>query len=206
MKQLEIIEPLKEILAANSQIQTAFLYGSVARKMATANSDVDIATVITSDFDVNDLIKSIEAHFQNHLVRVGNVVLRNKIVLYFKSLPKVEISFATSIEEHARNYLGSEISLENIESSILFDHTGNALHYFQQITNNKMAIKPEEKENLIDKFLYEFESCSNAHRRSDGYQFYFFYNIALHVAIQLNHLAKGEIKFNFLPKNFIANK
>lgn len=205
MKQLEIIEPLKEILAANSQIQTAFLYGSVARKMATANSDVDIATVITSDFDVDDLIKLIEAHFQNHLVRVGNVVLRNKIVLYFNSLPKVEISFATSIEEHARNYLGSEISLENIESSILFDHTGNALHYFQQITNNKMAIKPEEKENLIDKFLYEFESCSNAHRRSDGYQFYFFYNIALHVAIQLNHLAKGEIKFNFLPKNFIAN-
>jgi protein tyrosine/serine phosphatase len=43
------------------------------------------------------------------------------------------------------------------------------------------------------------------HRRSDGYQFYFFYNIALQVAIQLNHLSKGQSKFNFLPKNFIAN-
>ena len=117
MKQLEIIEPLKEILAANSQIQTAFLYGSVARKMATANSDVDIATVITSDFDVNDLIKSIEAHFQNHLVRVGNVVLRNKIVLYFKSLPKVEISFATSIEEHARNSEGPSRCAKSICAS-----------------------------------------------------------------------------------------
>jgi protein tyrosine/serine phosphatase len=43
------------------------------------------------------------------------------------------------------------------------------------------------------------------HRRSDGYQFYFFYNVALQVAIQLNHLSKGHIKFNFLPKYFIAN-
>ena len=43
------------------------------------------------------------------------------------------------------------------------------------------------------------------HRRSDGYQFYFFYNIALQVAIQLNQLSKGQSKFNFLPKNFIAN-
>jgi protein tyrosine/serine phosphatase len=42
-------------------------------------------------------------------------------------------------------------------------------------------------------------------RRSDAFQFYFFYNIALHVAVQLNHLSKGETKYNFLPKNFIAN-
>ncbi|NJK95622.1 MAG: hypothetical protein HC905_12600 [Bacteroidales bacterium] len=27
----------------------------------------------------------------------------------------------------------------------------------------------------------------------------------MQVAIQLNHLAKGQTKFNFLPKNFIAN-
>ena len=42
-------------------------------------------------------------------------------------------------------------------------------------------------------------------RRSDGYQFYFFYNIALHVAVQLNHLSKEHTRFNFLPKYFIAN-
>ncbi|MBK6964951.1 MAG: tyrosine-protein phosphatase [Bacteroidales bacterium] len=43
------------------------------------------------------------------------------------------------------------------------------------------------------------------HCRSDGYQFYYFYNIALHVAIQLSNLAKGHTRFNFLPKYFIAN-
>jgi protein tyrosine/serine phosphatase len=43
------------------------------------------------------------------------------------------------------------------------------------------------------------------HRRSDAFQFYFFYNIALHIAIQLKHLSSGETKYNFLPKYFVAN-
>jgi len=58
---------------------------------------------------------------------------------------------------------------------------------------------------LIEKFIYEFESCSNMHRRSDAYKFYFFYNISLQVAVQLKYLSSGETKFNFLPKYFVAN-
>ena len=201
---ITIINRLTELLHASDHIETAFLYGSFARKTPSVNSDVDIATVTTNNFDVNTLIKEIELQFSTSLLKVLKVDLRNKIVLYFKDLPKAEIAFSTTISEHNRNYLGSEIPFENVESSILFDKSGNAVSHFQEITKAKTVINQHDINNLIDKFLYEFESCSNAHRRSDGYHFYYFYNIALHVTVQLYHLSKGETKYNFLPKNFIT--
>lgn len=204
MTHLEIINRLKEILFKNEAIETAFLYGSFARKTPSVNSDIDIATVTTNVFNVDTLIKEIELQFSEEILKVLRVDLRNKIVVYFKELPKVEIAFSLNISENNRNYLGSEIPFENIDSSILFDKSNKALAHFQEITKAKTGITQQDKDNLIDKFIYEFESCSNAHRRSDGYYFYYFYNIALHVAVQLNHLSKGETKFNFLPKNFIT--
>lgn len=204
MKQLEIINRLKEILFKNDDIETAFLYGSFARKTQSVNSDIDIATVTTNVFNVDILIKEIELQFSEEILKVLQVDLRNKIVVYFKELPKAEIAFSLNISENNRNYLGSEIPFENIDSSILFDKSNKALAHFQEITKARTGITQQDKDNLIDKFIYEFESCSNAHRRSDGYYFYYFYNIALHVAVQLNHLSKGETKFNFLPKNFIT--
>jgi len=204
MKQIESINKLKELLFDNDQIETAFLYGSFARKTPSVNSDIDIATVITAEFEIDRLIKEIELKLAESVLKILKVDLRNKIVIYFKELPKAEIAFGASLSEHNRNYLGSEIPLEYIENSILFDKSNSAVTHFQEITKAKTGISPKEKDNLIEKFMYEFESCSNAHRRSDGYQFYFFYNIALQVAIQLHHLSKGKTKFNFLPKNFIT--
>ena len=204
MIQLEIINRFKEILLKNEQVETAFLYGSFARQTPTVNSDIDIATVTTNLFNVNTLIKEIETQFSENILKVLKVDLRNKIVIYFKEVPKAEIAFSLNIAENNRNYLGSEIPFENIESSILFDKSNKAQAHFQEITKAKTGITQQDKDNLIEKFIYEFESCSNAHRRSDGYYFYYFYNIALHVAVQLNHLSKGETKFNFLPKNFIT--
>lgn len=209
MEQLKIINELKQLLLENKHIETAFLYGSFARQNPTVNSDIDIATVVKEDFEVDELLSAIHKHFSTRLLKTLRVDLRNKIVLYFNELPKAEIAFSQNISEHGRNYLGSEIPMDKVSSSILFDRTENALHHFQKITEEKESIKETSKaaetSNLVNKFVYEFESCSNSHRRSDGYHFYFFYNIALQVAIQLNHLSKGQTKFNFLPKNFIAS-
>ncbi len=209
MKQLIIINELRQLLSDNKFIDTAFHYGSFARQTPTVNSDIDIATVVNDGFDVNQLITTIENAFSERLIKVLNVELRNKIVLYFKDCPKVEIAFSRHISEHERNYLGSEIPLDKISDTIMFDRTECALLHLRRISENKYKtrdiVRPSEISKLINKFIYEFESCSNAHRRSDGYQFYFFYNIALHTCIQLNHYSKDEVKFNFLPKNFISN-
>jgi hypothetical protein len=137
--------------------------------------------------------------------------MRNKVVAYFKSQPKIEFAICTNISEIDRNYLGSEIT--DFSQTVLYQRVpqlydiGSYLAQLIRDYNNNKTEQQKEKQitDLVDKFIYEFESCSGMHRRSDGYQFYFFYNIALQVAIQLNHLSKGHSKFNFLPKYFIAN-
>ena len=60
MKQHEIINQIKDILFANANIETAFLYGSFARKNPSVNSDIDIATVVNCNFNVDALLTEME--------------------------------------------------------------------------------------------------------------------------------------------------
>ncbi len=211
MKQLKKIEQLKKMFPNITGIDAALLYGSFGRNEATPNSDIDIQLLVNKDFEKGDFKAQLQELFHNEIQSIREVALREKVVAYFKSQPKIEFAICTSITEIDRNYLGSEII--NFGQTILYQREPqlyDTASYLAQLISNYNNSKTElQKDNqitdLIDKFIYEFESCSVMHRRSDGYQFYFFYNIALHVAIQLYHLSKGYSKFNFLPKHFIAN-
>jgi protein tyrosine/serine phosphatase/predicted nucleotidyltransferase len=209
MKQNIIIRQIADVLIVNSHVDTAFLYGSFARGSHNVNSDIDVAIVMDKYCDIDNLLRELQKSFCNQLLYASKVNLRNKIVLYFNGIPKAEISYSHDIKEHERFFLGSEVPLDMVADCILFDKTGRTLQHLQSITQSKHcnADNDHQKEiaNLIDKFIYEFESCSNAHRRSDGYHFYFFYNIALQIAVQLKSISHGQTKYNFLPKSFIAN-
>jgi predicted nucleotidyltransferase len=63
MEQLKIINELKQLLLENKHIETAFLYGSFARQNPSVNSDIDIATVVKKDFDIEELLSAIQKHF-----------------------------------------------------------------------------------------------------------------------------------------------
>lgn len=56
----------------------------------------------------------------------------------------------------------------------------------------------------LEKFLVGFEAASNAHRRSDGYRFYFEYNLALHRLARLVELARGSGEYLFLPRMLLS--
>lgn len=192
-------------------IDVALLYGSFGRNEATPNSDIDIQLLVNKDFETSILKDQLQKLFHNEIQSIREVAMRNKVVVYFKSQPKIEFAICTNISEIDRNYLGSEIT--DFSQTVLYQRVpqlydiGSYLAQLLRDYNSNKTEQQKEKQitDLVDKFIYEFESCSGMHRRSDGYQFYFFYNIALQVAIQLNHLSKGHSKFNFLPKYFIAN-
>lgn len=211
MKQLKTIDQLQRMFHKVEGVDVALIYGSFGRNEPTPNSDIDIQLLVGKEFETSFLMSALQKEFHSEIVSIREVRMRNKIVAYFKSQPKVEFAICTNISEVDKNYLGSEIS--NIAHTILYEkrlgkyEIGTYLHQLVRDYNHSKIEKQKEMQisDLIDKFVYEFESCSGMHRRSDGYQFYFFYNIALHAAIQLNHLAKGHNKFNFLPKYFIAN-
>lgn len=211
MIQLKKIDQLQKMFPNVTGIDVALLYGSFGRNEATPNSDIDIQLLVNKDFETSILKDQLQKLFHNEIQSIREVAMRNKVVVYFKSQPKIEFAICTNISEIDRNYLGSEIT--DFSQTVLYQRVpqlydiGSYLAQLIRDYNNNKTEQQKEKQitDLVDKFIYEFESCSGMHRRSDGYQFYFFYNIALQVAIQLNHLSKGHSKFNFLPKYFIAN-
>ncbi|MCU0445140.1 MAG: tyrosine-protein phosphatase [Arcicella sp.] len=211
MKQLKTIEQLQKMFPNITGIDIALLYGSFGRNEPTPNSDIDIQLLVNNEFDNKFLIDELQKEFHSEIFSIREVAMRSKVVVYFTSQPKIEFALCTNISEIDRNYLGSEIS--NIADTILYVKQNSKyeiktyLHKLVRDYNQSKSAEANAKQvaDLIDKFVYEFENCSTMHRRSDSYQFYFFYNIALHVAIQLNHLSKGNKKFNFLPKYYIAN-
>ncbi|MBK6480951.1 MAG: tyrosine-protein phosphatase [Saprospiraceae bacterium] len=211
MIQLKKIDQLQKMFPNVKGIDVALLYGSFGRNEATPNSDIDIQLLVNKDFETNILKDQLQKLFHTEIQSICEVSMRNKVVVYFKSQPKIEFAICTNLAEIDRNYLGSEIT--DFSQTVLYQRVpqlydiGSYLAQLIRDYNNNKTEQQKEKQitDLVDKFIYEFESCSGMHRRSDGYQFYFFYNIALQVAIQLNHLSKGHSKFNFLPKYFIAN-
>ncbi len=208
MTQLENINRLKVLFPQMNEIDAAILYGSYARNEAGVNSDVDIQLIINQNFDKDELIRKIEIEFSDEgLLAIRYIEMRSKIAVYFKKKPKIEFAICNSKDDIKRNYLGSDIT--SINETILYERNPAKTDLRNYL--NDLLTAPEELQEyknvqgLINKFIYEFENCSNMHRRSDGYQFYFFYNIALHTSVQLHNLSKGVSRFNFLPKYFIAN-
>lgn len=204
MIQKKIIENLKLLVPQVSTINAAILYGSFARNEPSWRSDIDVALIVNEEFNPSNFAQFLHDNLPE--VKFKHVIqLRSKVVVYFNRSPKLELSWNVDINQLKRDFLGSEIS--NVEECVLFDRKaelGNIVNHLTTLNSaraHRQSIMQLAK-SLSGKFIYEFENFSSSHARSDSYRSYFFYNIALHCAIQLKQLASGEARFNFLPKNF----
>ena len=206
MNQLFTLNKLSKLLKDVKGLYAAVLYGSFARNDANPNSDIDIQLLISDSFSVDLFKKLICQNFKSNIVRIQYVSLRNKLVIYFRKQPKLEFGLYTEISDLKRNFLGSNV--EDIKSSILFQrkyqgaYPEDFLKKFSREKNRSNSLQLKTNE-FIDKFIYEFENCSNMHKRSDAYQFYFYYNIALHTAVQLAKLSRDDDDYIFLPKRYV---
>lgn len=209
MKHTKSLEKLKSLLEAQSGIQLAVVYGSYARKDFTPNSDLDIHIIRNEELNFKSLVNELKQLFNDELRYVLPVAQKEKVVLYFKDYPKIEISISNKTDKLKRDFIGSEIT--DIESAII--HKAEDSSEVQDLIGELEKGVPEYLnkttlstyiDEIIDRFLYEFENCSSSHGKSDGYRFYFFYNIALHSLIQLESLKYGTDSFNFLPKQLTS--
>ena len=209
MKQFEIIQSMKEnVFPKSTGLNAALLIGSCARGTLTSKSDIDISLWIDKElFDV-DKFTSLIKEFVGGIKKILPVAMRGKIAVYFSDCPKMELLIFSTIDGLDKHFLGSEI--ENRLENVLFSKDGitkeKLLSHLNAILLQKKEKVPYEKERIVrelaDRFLYEFENASSKHKRSDSYKFYFDYNIAFQIAVQLSYIARGSMEHYYLPKNF----
>lgn len=210
MIQLTIIEKLPLIFQNTMGVNTGLLIGSFARNNPTYKSDIDISLWVEKDrFKPDQLADLLENQLDN-VIKVIVVQQKDRLAVYFRNAPRLEIVWFYKISDLDRNYLGSEIPMDKIKQTILFaqkQHFSTIFHHLEEITKQKAVQRKTGRDeayirDLCNKFILNFENASHAHYRSDSYKSYFFYNIALQAAVELNHIAMGYHEHNYLPRNF----
>jgi len=192
-----------EFLVGLSGIKAAILFGSVARGDNNYHSDIDMALWTDDDLSLKEnMLKAIENYWKEKDGVALSIPRKKSICIFTKDLQKIDVLLINNLAALNRNYLGSNITSNRILQSILFDKTASVLSYLTAI--NGLNIEKDETyqtDSLINYFLFAFEGCSKQHAKSDGYQFYFNYNIAFHTLIQLQCVLKGYSSFLYNPKN-----
>lgn len=193
-------------LNANNSIKATILFGSVARDEDNYHSDIDMSLWIEEAFNIKEFISDLENHFEDKIIRISNIPRKSSVVIFWENLKKIDLLLVKDITELNRNYLGSKIPTTLIADSILFDKTNQIVSHLKQLDVNKTELVDVYKvPYLVDYFIFAFESSSKYHAKSDGYLFYFNYNIALHTLIQLQYLLKGNRDFIYNPKNVTSH-
>jgi predicted nucleotidyltransferase/protein tyrosine phosphatase (PTP) superfamily phosphohydrolase (DUF442 family) len=200
---IERIKELSTCLEEVSGIEALLLIGSQARGDASPNSDWDFSLLVDEKrFDPNQATEALRAALGSAAQQVLLVRLRSNLTAYLKSGTRLEFNYYGSLQGLERNFMGSEIPPERLADCLFFDHTQTVLDHLGGLKRTSYNFEYFDSEALVNKFAYEFENSSSNHRRSDSYRFYYHYNIALNVAVQLGELVKETPHHPYLPKNF----
>ncbi|MDR0307249.1 MAG: hypothetical protein LBI42_10480 [Chitinispirillales bacterium] len=162
------------------------MIGSFGRKNPSYHSDVDISIIKSDKFEENVFFNEIYKIFSQEIKQILWIELRKKYVVYFNENPKLEFNVYNNITDIDKYFLGSEI-LE-FDDCVLLDRRNIIESHLLNIIKNKQREDidiPNLYLQTINKFIYDFESFSNFHKRSDVYKAYFQYNLALNDCLQL---------------------
>lgn len=202
MLQAFYINEVKRLLPKIHGLKTALLIGSVARQEVNLFSDIDYSFLVSEiDFNIDDTVYLLKTNIKNCRFAIKSIEKRSISLLMDDTL-KVDIKFYHNVEDLIKNYLGSEINLNQIRDTIQFDITGNIYDFLVEITVRKAQEgfnKEAISKNLIEKFISAFESMSNYHRLSDAVKSNFYYDQAKYYVFQLFYLSKGNFKHYYLP-------
>lgn len=188
-------------LKSVSGIKAGILFGSVARGDNNYHSDMDIALWLNPSKE-KEILQAIETFWASHQGGAYYIPRKQSIFILTESLQKIDVLLVKDLNELNRNYLGSNIPINRIEGSIIFDKTQKVAKHLKNLYHSDIQmINVYDTDYLINYFLFAFEGCSKHHAKSDGYKFYFNYNIAFHTLIQLQCKLKAYTQFLYSPKN-----
>ena len=200
MIQRTIINNLKTNAEKFINVEGILLIGSFGRNTPVYNSDIDLAVITKPNFDIHHFLTTIKQFFPDSIKYILNVELRNKYVVYFYDSPKLELNIFNKKADIIKYFLGSEIN--SLDDCIILDSNKNLKRYLQKLIEEKKVTIADQAvlfRNTVDKFIYDFESLSQFHKRSEAYKSYFQYNLALNDCFQLLQLNNNAPEFLYLP-------
>ncbi|RKZ75012.1 MAG: hypothetical protein DRQ57_08980 [Gammaproteobacteria bacterium] len=208
MIQKRLIEKFNNLFSEINNIQAAIIIGSFGRGTQRGNSDIDYQIFVNDAFDNDIFYKEIQSVFKEELKHSIFLKNKNKWCFYLSDdYIVIEVFVCKELIELDKYFLGSEIFKP--ENAIIFDKTNSVFQYFQKILHHKKEqfskSQKTKVEDLIIDFQNRFESCSNAHAKSDGYKFSVLFSHALNVTIRLIYLCQGESEYDYMPPNFLTN-
>lgn len=187
------------------RVRAILWYGSMARGDTSAHSDLDVAVVLREETDTTDIVRSCTDHFGHRVRDCSHIESRGEATLWLdEPMTKVDLQLVCTPESLA--WLSDSPDITPPRLVVALDKEGicGALadRAARTVARDVKRVAVEE----VEKFLVAFEACSAAHRRSDGYQFYFQYNLALHRLARLVELSRGEPVFLYLPKLLLPRR
>jgi len=204
MQHLRELAEVVRVWAANEDRVRALLwYGTQALGTFSPFSDVDAA--ILHRGDPAEVVESLRLELGQRVRECVHVHGRGEAAFWVDdALTKVDLRLVADPNELHAMATSMDVPAPRFVAAVDKDQACGELLRLASLRGEKNPVALVDGE--IEKFLIGFEAASNAHRRSDGYRFYFEYNLALHRLARLVELARGNADYLFLPRMLLSGR
>lgn len=179
--------------------------GSTARGDSGPTSDLDTVVLHVDGCASLDVFRSLLAHLGNRPSFSTFVPGSGEATVWVDpQLTKIDLHFGSDPEDFAWLADCPDVPIPRLV--VGYDPGNRCARIVERATTELSRSVPDLLNAEIEKFLCGFEAASSAHRRSDGYQFYFHYNLALHRLARIVELLRGDPVYMFLPKLLLPKR
>jgi len=199
--------------SAHPGIRAGFWYGGFGYGQVWPESDLDLALLLNPGCDPAALADSLSGALEadGHAPRHGCLLPdERRIAIWTGTAPtRIDVVFghqplelgwlADAVDVPAPRLTAAWPAVDGdreVQSLLL---RAGAEH--DPLDAGARRIRAEQE---IDKFLVGFDQCSSAHARSDAYEFYFHYNLALGRLMRVVQLTRAGIEHLYLPRNLMT--
>lgn len=204
MRQLRELAEVVKVWAGNDDRVRALLwYGTQALGSSSPFSDIDAAILHWGP--AAEVVESLRQQLGQRVREWVHLQGRGEAALWVdETLTKIDLRLVASPEALHAMAVSMDVPSPRFVAVLDKDHACGELLRLASAPAGRDASSLVDGE--IEKFLIGFEAASNAHRRSDGYRFYFEYNLAFHRLARLVELARGNGDYLFLPRMLLSGR
>lgn len=206
MKHLKLLaEVLVQWGKRDARVEAILWYGSTARGDSGPTSDLDTVVLHADGCTSRDIFGSLLAHLGNGASFSSFIPGSGEGTVWVDPhLTKIDLHFGSDPEDFAWLADCPDVPIPRLV--VGYDPGNRCAGIVERAATELDRSVPDLLNAEIEKFLNGFEAASSAHRRSDGYQFYFHYNLALHRLARIIELLRGDPVYMFLPKLLLPKR